>query len=44
MLLASMVPEVLPSRVLSVETSRDVSERVMSSLLRPEMEPSSLAV
>ena len=43
-LLASMVPAVLPSRVLSVETSRVVSERVTSSLLRPEMEPLSLAV
>ena len=36
-LLASMEPEVLPSRVLRMETASEVSERVMSSLLRPEM-------
>ena len=44
MLLASMVPEVWPSRVLRTAASRVVSERVTSSLLRPEMEPLSLAV
>ena len=37
MLLASMVPEVWSSRVLRTETARVVSERVTSSLLRPEM-------
>ena len=31
---ASMVPEVLPSRVLRTETARVVSERVTSSLPR----------
>ena len=37
MLLASMVPEVLPSRVLRTETARVVSERVAASLPRPVM-------
>ena len=36
-LLASMVPEVLPSRVLRTETARVVSERVAASLPRPVM-------
>ena len=34
---ALTVPEVLPSRVLRTDASREVSVRVMSSLLRPEM-------
>ena len=37
MLLASMVPEVLPSRVLRTETARVVSERVAASLPSPVM-------
>ena len=37
--LASMAPEVWPSRVLRTETSSVVSERVTSSSSRPEMEP-----
>ena len=36
-LLASMEPVVLASRLLRTDASREVSVRVMSSSLRPEM-------
>ena len=41
MLLASMAPDVLPSRVLRTAASRVVSERVTSSSSRSEMPPES---